>query len=80
MADFVSARPICTILTRRFQVDTGKAFGWTGGKFVAESCYANAVSTGNTYVGAVDQQSPIDTAANVPIFRIYQLYYDQNLR
>ncbi len=61
----------------RFQVDTGKAFGWTGGQFVFESWYANSVSTGNTYVGAVDQQSPIDTAANVPIFRIYQLYYDQ---
>jgi porin len=61
----------------RFSVDTEKAFGWTGGQFVFESWYTNGVSTGNSYVGAVDQQSPIDTAANLAIFRIYQLYYDQ---
>ena len=60
------------------QVDTGKAFGWTGGQFEAEAFYANAMSTGNTFVGALDQQSPIDTAANAPMFRIYQLFYDQS--
>ena len=62
----------------QLQVDTGKAFGWTGGTFVAEGFYANAVSTGNKFVGALDQQSPIDTAAGVAMFRLYQLYYDQN--
>ena len=29
----------------RFQVDMGKAVGWTGGTFVAEGFYANAMST-----------------------------------
>jgi len=62
----------------QLQVDTGKAFGWTGGQFEAEAFYANGVSTGNKYVGAVDQQSPIDTAAGVPMVRLYQLFYDQN--
>ena len=62
----------------QFSVDTGKAFGWTGGTFYVEGFYANATSTGNGWVGAVDQQSPIDTAANVQMFRLYQLYYDQN--
>jgi porin len=62
----------------QFQVDTGKALGWTGGTFEAEAFYANAMSTGNKYVGALDQQSPIDTAANAQMIRIYQLFYDQN--
>ena len=62
----------------QFSVDTGKAFGWTGGTFYVEGFYANATSTGNSWVGALDQQSPIDTAANVQMFRLYQLYYDQN--
>jgi porin len=61
----------------QFSVDAGKAFGWTGGTFFAEGFYANGMSTGNQFVGALDQQSPIDTAANVPMFRLYQLYYDQ---
>ena len=61
-----------------FSVDTGKAFGWTGGTFFAEAFYANGVSTGNGWVGAVNVQSPIDTGADVPMFRIYQLYYDQD--
>ena len=62
----------------QLQVDTGKAFGWTGGMFEAEGFYANAMSTGNKFVGALDQQSPIDTAAGVAMFRLYQLFYDQN--
>jgi porin len=62
----------------QLSVDTGKALGWTGGTFFAEGFYANAMSTGNKFVGALDQQSPIDTAANVEMFRLYQLYYDQN--
>jgi porin len=63
----------------QLQIDTGKAFGWTGGTFEVEGFFANATSTGNTWVGALDQQSPIDTAANVQMFRLYQLFYDQNL-
>ncbi len=63
----------------RLQIDTGKAYGWTGGVFVFEGFYANNISTGNSYVGAVDQQSPIDTAAGVSMLRLYQLYYDQTL-
>jgi porin len=62
----------------QFTIDTGKAFGWTGGTFYAEGFYNNATSLGNGWVGAVDQQSPIDTAANVQMFKLYQLYYDQN--
>jgi porin len=61
-----------------FSVDTGKAFGWTGGTFFAEAFYANGISTENGWVGAVNVQSPIDTGADVPMFRIYQLYYDQD--
>jgi porin len=62
----------------QLQVDTGKALGWTGGLFEVEGFYANAMSTGNKFVGALDQQSPIDTAADVQMFRLYQLFYDQN--
>lgn len=61
----------------QLSIDTGKAFGWTGGTFVLEGFYANGVSTGNSYVGALDQQSPIDTAAGSPMLRLYQVYYDQ---
>jgi carbohydrate-selective porin OprB len=61
-----------------FSVDTGKAFGWTGGTFFAEAFYANGISTENGWVGAVNVQSPIDTGADVPMYRIYQLYYDQD--
>ena len=61
----------------QLQADTGKAFGWTGGTFVAEAYFTNATSFGNQYIGAVDQQSPIDTASNMAMFHLYQLYYDQ---
>ena len=63
----------------RLSVDTDKAFGWTGGRFVLEGWYENKTSTGNSYVGAVDQQSPIDTAWNTDMYRLYQVYYDQKL-
>ena len=49
-----------------FSVDTGKAFGWTGGTFFAEAFYANGISTGNGWVGAVNVQSPIDTGGRCP--------------
>lgn len=63
----------------RFAIDTGKAYGWTGGNFVLEGFYANARSTGSQYVGALDQQSPIDTAITKPTVKLYQAYYDQKL-
>jgi porin len=62
----------------QFQVDMGKAVGWTGGTFVAEGFYANAMSTNNQFVGAIDEFSAIDTAADAQMLRVYQLYYDQN--
>ena len=65
-------------LDLQFKIDAEKAFGWKGGEFVAEGFYANAMSTGNNYVGAVNAPSLIDTGAGVTLFRLYQLYYDQD--
>ena len=62
----------------QLRVDTDKAFGWTGGRLFLEGFYAGQNSLGNQYVGAVDQQSPIDTAGYT-MFRLYQAYYDQTL-
>lgn len=66
-------------LDLQFRIDAEKAFGWTGGEFVAEGFYANPTSTGNTYVGALNSPSLIDTGKEISLFRLYQLYYDQNL-
>ena len=60
----------------RLDVDTDKAFGWTGGHFTIEGFYESANSLGNQYVGAVDQQSPIDSAC-CAMWRLYQVFYDQ---
>jgi porin len=65
-------------LDLQFKVDTEKAFGWTGGEFVAEGFYANPTSTGDTYVGALNSPSLIDTGTGVTLFRLYQLYYDED--
>lgn len=62
----------------QLRIDAGKAFGWTGGNFLLEGYYANRSSLNNQYVGAVDEQSPIDTAG-YSMYRLYQAYYDQNL-
>ena len=59
------------------RVDTGKAFGWTGGKFDIEGFYAGSRSIGG-YVGAVQDPSYIDTDGTQMI-RLYQAYYDQSL-
>jgi porin len=61
----------------QLRVDTEAAFGWTGGRFWLEGYYENRASLGNHYVGAVDQQSPIDSAG-YEMFRLYQLYYEQD--
>lgn len=65
-------------LDARFQVDTGKAFGWTGGQFVVEGFYSSVMSTGDKYIGAVNEESLIDTATGIAMVRLYQIYYDQN--
>ena len=62
----------------RFSVDTGKAFGWTGGTFVAEGFYTSGSKLYNTMVNAVDWQSPLETGVNTALFRLYSLYYDQD--
>ena len=61
----------------QLRVDTERAFGWTGGQAVLEGFYEGRNSFGNHYAGAVDQQSPIDSAG-FEMFRLYQAYYDQN--
>lgn len=65
-------------LDGRLDVDTDRAFGWTGGHFVVEGFYESANSLGNHYVGAVDQQSPINSAC-CAMWRLYQVFYDQTL-
>ena len=62
----------------RVSVDTERAFGWTGGQFVLEGFYESANSLNDHYVGAAEEQSPIDSAC-CAIARLYQLYYDQKL-
>ncbi len=61
----------------QLRIDTDAAFGWTGGRFWLEAFYENHTSTGAQYVGAVDQQSPIDAASKFDTIRLYQVYYDQ---
>jgi porin len=58
------------------RVDTGRAFGWTGGQFRLEGFYTNATSLNDTYVGALQDPSPIDTGQGA-LFRLYQAYYEQ---
>jgi porin len=62
----------------QFHVDTGKAFGWTGGFLAVEAFYENADSLGAHYVGAVQDPSVIDTGG-VAMFRLYQAYYRQQI-
>jgi porin len=62
----------------QLHVDTGKAFGWTGGNFVLEAFYANADSLDTQYVGAAQDPSLIDTSG-VAMFRVYQAYYKQDI-
>jgi carbohydrate-selective porin OprB len=62
----------------RLTVDTERALGWTGGQFVLEGFYESYNSLNNSFVGATEEQSPIDSGC-CAIARLYQLYYDQNL-
>jgi porin len=62
----------------QLHIDTGKAFGWTGGNFVLEGFYENADSLDTQYVGAAQDPSLIDSSG-VAVFRVYQAYYKQDL-
>lgn len=57
-------------------INTEKAFGWTGGRFVATAFYGNGESLHN-FNGVAQQVSrPIDVY--IPsLLRLYQLYYNQ---
>ncbi|MGA7810124.1 carbohydrate porin [Bradyrhizobium sp.] len=59
------------------RVDTAKAFGWTGGYFVASGFYNNGPSLGANFVGAVQDPSAMDVFAP-NMARLYQMYYDQS--
>jgi porin len=62
----------------QLHVDTEKAFGWTGGRFVLEGFYANADSLDTQFVGAGQDPSVVDTSG-VAMFRLYQAYYTQDI-
>jgi porin len=62
----------------QFAVDTGKAFGLTGGRIFLEGFYESPTSLDVNYVGAAQDPSAIDTSG-VEMFRLYQAYYDQKL-
>ena len=58
-------------------VDTKRAFGWDGGRFLVDGFYENASSINRNYVGAIQDPSPIDAEGSV--FRLYQAYYEQRI-
>jgi porin len=62
----------------RLSVDTDRAFGWTGGRFVLEGFYQSQNSISNGYVNGADWASPIDTGG-VAMYRLYQAYYEQTI-
>jgi porin len=62
----------------RLSVDTDRAFGWTGGRFVLEGFYQSGNSISNNYVNAADWQSPLDSGG-VAMYRLYQAYYEQTI-
>lgn len=59
------------------KIDTDKAFGWTGGKFVVSGFYNSGPSLNENFVGAVQDPSAIDVDGR-NLLRLYQVYYDQN--
>jgi porin len=58
------------------KIDTEKAFGWTGGRFVAEGFYNYGNSLNENFVGSVQDPSALDVG-NRNLLRLYQVYYDQ---
>lgn len=65
-------------LDAQLAVDTGKAFGWEGGRLFFEGFYESAASPNQHFVGAVQDPSAIDTDG-IAMFRVYQAYYDQRV-
>jgi porin len=58
------------------KVDTEKAFGWTGGRFVMEGFYNTGKSLNENFVGSVQDPSAVDVG-EPNLLRLYQVYYDQ---
>jgi porin len=58
------------------RIDTEKAYGWTGGRFVAEGFYNNGNPLNENFVGAVQDPSAVDVGIR-NMARLYQVYYDQ---
>jgi porin len=58
------------------RIDTEKAYGWTGGRFVAEGFYNNGNPLNENFVGAVQDPSAVDVGIR-NMARVYQVYYDQ---
>jgi porin len=61
----------------QLRVDAAKAFGIAGGHFLFEGFYENNVSPNNTYIGAVQDPSILDSGGTA-LFRLYQAYYTQD--
>jgi porin len=57
-------------------VNTDKAFGWTGGRFVVSGFYNSGPSLNENFVGAFQDPSAIDVDGP-NLLRLYQIYYDQ---
>jgi porin len=57
-------------------VNTDKAFGWTGGRFVVSGFYNSGPSLNENFVGAFQDPSAIDVDGR-SLLRLYQVYYDQ---
>jgi porin len=60
------------------KVDTQKAFGWQGGRFFIEGFYNNGIPLNDTYVGAAQDPSVLDTGQR-NLVRLYQAYFDQRI-
>jgi porin len=59
-------------------VNTDKAFGWTGGRFVVSGFYNSGPSLNEHFVGAFQDPSAIDVDRG-NLLRLYQVYYDQKI-
>jgi porin len=58
------------------KIDTEKAFGWTGGRFVAEGFYNTGNSLNENFVGSAQDPSAVDVGDR-SLYRVYQVYYNQ---
>jgi porin len=61
-----------------FSIDTARALGWTGGNFVVEGFWASKKTLNDQYQGALQPTSGVDTETGRNLYRLYQVYYDQN--